>query len=139
MLDIGAGHGALTRHAVAAGARVIAIELHAGRAEQLRRRFVDQPVSVVEVDARSLLLPHRPFRVVANPPFGVSTELVRLLLRPGSALIAADLVLQRAAVHRLVDQSRGGRWKLTAGLDVPRHAFQPAPHVDAAVLRIRRS
>ncbi|EUA72289.1 putative ribosome methyltransferase [Mycobacteroides abscessus subsp. bolletii 1513] len=29
-MDLGAGHGALTAHLVAAGARVLAVELHPG-------------------------------------------------------------------------------------------------------------
>nr|UXC93975.1 truncated ribosome methyltransferase [Mycobacteroides abscessus subsp. abscessus] len=32
VVDLGAGHGALTAHLVAAGARVLAVELHPGRA-----------------------------------------------------------------------------------------------------------
>ena len=37
VLDIGAGAGAITRPLVAAGARVIAVELHPGRAAMLQR------------------------------------------------------------------------------------------------------
>ena len=140
VLDIGAGHGALTRHLVAAGARVIAIEPHAARADRLRERFADQPVSVVEATADAFRLPRRPFRVVANPPFSISTALVRELLTPHSELRAADLVLQRATVRRLVESRPvwRSRFWLAEGARVPRRAFMPSPRVDAAVLVIRR-
>jgi len=142
VLDIGAGTGALTAHLVRAGARVIAVELHPGRAAVLRQRFGE--VTVVRADALSLRLPSRPFRVVANPPYGVTASLLRLLLAPGTRLVAADLVLQRAVVLRYAGGCGPGatRWarayRATAGLALPRRAFEPPPHVDSAVLVIRR-
>jgi 23S rRNA (adenine-N6)-dimethyltransferase len=54
----------------------------------------------VHADAASIRLPGRPFRVVASPPYGISCGLLRTLLAPGSRLVAADLVLQRAVVRK---------------------------------------
>ena len=138
VLDVGAGRGALTRPLVAAGARVLAFELHPGRARGLRESFAAAPVTVVEVDAAELLLPRRPFRVVANPPYGMTSALVRRLLAPRSLLVAADLVVQRSAARRLAALGGGGRFELSVGRSVPRSAFVPPPQVDSAVLRIRR-
>jgi 23S rRNA (adenine-N6)-dimethyltransferase len=135
VLDIGAGEGALTAHLVRAGAQVVAVELNAQRACVLRERFPG--VTVVHADAESLRLPGRPFRVVANPPYGISSGLLRTLLAPGSRLTAADLVLQRAVVRRYASGA-ARRFSLTAGLALPRRAFLPPPQVDSAVLVIRR-
>ena len=138
VLDIGAGKGALTEHLVAAGARVLAIELHPQRAAYLRRRFATAEVTVVEVDAgNSLLLPHRPFRVVANPPYHISGALLRTLTQRGSRLVRADLVLQKAFARRAAETVRGP-WHARTGLTVPRHAFQPRPQVDSTVLVLTR-
>jgi 23S rRNA (adenine-N6)-dimethyltransferase len=161
VLDIGAGQGALTEPLVRAGARVIAVELHPGRAEALRRRFSTandnstasasgnvstsgngrassvSGVTVVQADAASLRLPRRPFRVVASPPYGITADLLSLLLAPGSRLVAADLVLQRAAVRKYAARRVRG-CRVTEGLAVPRRAFTPPPRVDSAVLVIRR-
>jgi len=139
VFDIGAGHGALTTHLVAAGARVVAVELHADRVAQLRRRFAGEPVTVVHGDATALRLPGRPFRVVASPPYGISSALLRLLLAPRSALARADLVLQRAVVRRYVEgrSALGGRWDARVGQLLPRRAFRPPPQVDSAVLVVR--
>ena len=49
VLDIGAGEGALTAPLIRAGARVVAVELHPGRAARLRHRFGD--ITVVHADA----------------------------------------------------------------------------------------
>ena len=135
VLDIGAGEGALTAHLVRAGARVVAVELDPRRARVLRERFPG--ITVVHADAASLRLPSRPFRVVASPPYGISSTLLRTLLAPGSSLAAADLVLQRAVVRRYASGT-ARRFSLTAGLTLPRRAFLPPPHVDSAVLVIRR-
>lgn len=135
VLDLGAGEGALTGHLLAAGARVIAVELHPGRAATTRARFPD--ATVVHADVITFGLPKRPFRVVANPPYSISASLLRTLLAPGSALTAADLVLQRAVVLKYA--ARPPRWfSMTAGARLPRHAFAPPPRVDSAVLVVRR-
>lgn len=140
VLDIGAGKGALTTHLVRAGARVLAIELHPGRVDHLRRRFAGDDVSVVQADAgTSLRLPHRPFRVVSSPPYAISSALLRALTRPGSRMISADLVLQRAFVRRAASPGSHGKWIMEAGRSLPRDAFVLAPRVDSAVLVIRRA
>jgi 23S rRNA (adenine-N6)-dimethyltransferase len=141
VLDIGAGRGALTAPLLDAGARVIAVERHPGRAASLRERFAGRDVVVIEGDALAMRLPRRPFRVVASPPYAVSSPLLRLLLAPGSRLTAADLVLQRAAARRFCtdDRHRTGRhWELRLGLSLPRRAFTPPPRVDSVVLVARR-
>jgi 23S rRNA (adenine-N6)-dimethyltransferase len=144
VLDIGAGQGALTAELVERGARVIAVELHPARVRQLCRRFAGLPVTVVHADAVAMRLPRRPFRVVASPPYAISSPLLRLLLAPSSRLTAADLVLQRAVVRRYTGgqaagSGRSGRqWRVRAGRTLPRRAFRPSPQVDSAVLVVRR-
>jgi 23S rRNA (adenine-N6)-dimethyltransferase len=140
VLDLGAGTGALTAPLLDAGAHVVAVELHAARLSELRARYGDR-VIVVRADLRELRLPRRPFRVVASPPYPLTTELVRTLLS-SDRLVAADLVLQRAAARRLAARPPGARhlrgYRLEVGLAVPRSAFRPPPRVDSAVLRIVR-
>lgn len=137
VLDIGAGEGALTGHLLATGARVVAVELNAGRVRVLRQRFPD--ATVVHIDAARLRLPGRPFRVVANPPFALTSELLWMLLTRDSRLTAADLVLQRAVVRKYIARGTAARrFSMTAGLALPRRAFHPRPRVDCAVLTVRR-
>jgi len=95
VLDVGAGTGALTRPLVNRGARVIAFELHPTRAQDLRRNFTNDNVTVVQADGADVRLPRRPFRVVANPPFGICVALLRRLTAPGSRLIRADIIVPR--------------------------------------------
>jgi 23S rRNA (adenine-N6)-dimethyltransferase len=103
-------------------------------------RFAGAPVTVVRADALAIHLPARPFRVVANPPFAITAALLRLLLEPGTRLLRADLVLQRAVVRRYAAAPPHWcrRWHTAAGLALPRRAFRPPPTVDSAVLEISR-
>jgi 23S rRNA (adenine-N6)-dimethyltransferase len=144
VLDLGAGRGAITGALVSAGAQVVAVELHPARAQELRRRFAEAPVTVVRADACDLRLPRRPFRVVANPPFGITTALLRRLLSPGSRLLSADVVVPPAAAARWAAGRAPGsrRWSQVFSLRVvrqlPRDVFRPPAPGSAAVLRIER-
>jgi 23S rRNA (adenine-N6)-dimethyltransferase len=132
--------GALVR----AGARVIAVELHPTRVRVLRRRFACAPVTVVQADAADLWLPATPFRVVANPPFGITTALLRRLLGPHSRLVAADVVVPlpvaaRWAAGRAPGARRWGQvFDAVVVRRLPPDAFVPPPRAAAGVLRLER-
>lgn len=134
MLDLGAGSGALTAPLLAAGARVLAVELHPGRVEQLLRRFpAGGPGSgaAVEVRRGDLLttpLPQAPYRVVANPPWSLLESLRERLLRSPS-LIRADIVVPRWVARKWARQYP----RIGIGGSVPREAFCPSAPAGAAV------
>ena len=137
-MDPGAGTGSLTVPLLDAGAHVIAVELHSRRSADLRGRLAGRDVAVVTSDLRGFRLPARPFRVVANPPFGLTAAVLSML---GSArsLTRADLVLQRGVVRQLETGGRRSTRRLTERrlLDLPRTAFVPRPPVDSSVVTLR--
>lgn len=134
VLDLGAGHGALTAPLLAAGARVVAVEDDRKAAAILRARCPE--AKVVEGDLLAVPLPRRPYRVVANLPFSTTTATLRRLLA-SPTLVRADLVVQRGAA---IGWSRRHhrRFALTVGPTIRAHRFRPAPRVDAAVLTVTR-
>jgi 23S rRNA (adenine-N6)-dimethyltransferase len=143
VLDIGAGRGSIAAALLEAGARVIAIEAHPDRLRYLRERFGSDLV-VVQADASDLRLPRRPYRVVSNPPFAISTMLLKRLLQPGSRLVRADLILQDQSARRWSGPHAPGasRWQrdffAVPRARVPPSAFRPPPPVPTRVLRIER-
>jgi 23S rRNA (adenine-N6)-dimethyltransferase len=145
VLDVGAGSGVITGALLQAGARVIAVELHPRRVAQLRERFDGQRVTVVRADATDLRLPRRPFTVVANPPFSVTTSLLRRLTAPSSHLERASLILPTwAAMRWAAGRGAGGqgarrRFAYTRGPTVPARAFRPAAPNPTAVLLVTRT
>ncbi len=151
VLDLGAGRGALTIAAARAGARVLAVELDPVWTKQLRRRAtaleVDHLVEVVEQDLRRVPLPTGSYRVIANPPFRLTTSiLARLFDEPDSGPWRADLVLQREVAHKraisppttLRSAAWAPWWTFELGEIVPRTAFRPMPGTNAAILVARR-
>jgi 23S rRNA (adenine-N6)-dimethyltransferase len=144
VLDIGAGTGALTRPLLDRGARVVAFELHPGRAAELRRSLGRRGLTVVVADAANLRLPRQPFRVVANPPFAVSTAVLRRLVSPGSALVRADIVVPGHTGTRWTSGRAPGaaRWlrtfEVSTGRPLPRSAFSPPPPRGVTLLVIQR-
>ena len=140
VVDVGAGRGVITAALVQAGARVVAVEMHPGRAAGLRARFADAPVTVVRADASDLWLPRRPFSVVANPPFGIATALVRRLTARGSRLERAAMVLPGWAVHRFTARGpdRRAPFAFSPGPGIPPTAFRPPATTPTRVLTIRR-
>jgi 23S rRNA (adenine-N6)-dimethyltransferase len=144
ILDVGAGDGAITAALVDRRARVVAVELHPARAALLRQRFAGQPVVVVQADARDLWLPRRPFGVVANPPFGVVTQLLRRLMAPGSRLERASLAVPLHVAERWSSGNVPGsvRWRasfdVAVGARIARSEFSPRAVDDIAVLEISR-
>lgn len=143
VIDIGAGDGGITVELLRRGAHVIAVELHPGRAADLKARFAEQRVIVVRADAADLRLPRRPFKVVANLPFSVTTSTLRRLTSPGSRLQRATLVVPSWAAGRwAAGRGAGGggvaaRFGFESGGVVPAHAFSPPPPRDARVLVVQ--
>jgi 23S rRNA (adenine-N6)-dimethyltransferase len=132
VVDLGAGEGALTRPLERAGCRVLAVELHRGRASLLREAFEGSRVAVLELDVEDFRWPGHPFRVVANPPYAGINALVRRLLASPS-LRSADLVVAEGAARGLLRRHE----RLVRGPRVPARAFRNHAPGDARVLRIR--
>jgi 23S rRNA (adenine-N6)-dimethyltransferase len=151
IVDVGAGTGALTLPLAAAGAHVLAIERDPRLCRVLQaaieREGLGSRVQVRRADLRAVRWPRQPYRVVANPPFALTTVLLsRLLDDPGRGPVRADLLLQRdAARERAATPATTLRtaawspwWRFSLGEDVPRSAFRPPPSVDAAWLTVER-
>jgi 23S rRNA (adenine-N6)-dimethyltransferase len=150
VVDIGAGTGALAVPCADAGARVIAIEHDPVWAERLRAGAAardDGLITVVHADARTHSLPDEPFRVVASPPFSMSSELLgRLLDHPDRGPYRCDVVLQLDVVRKRATGPPGDLrtaawapwWRFEIGPQLSRTSFRPVPAVDAAVLTIHQ-
>jgi 23S rRNA (adenine-N6)-dimethyltransferase len=141
--DLGAGTGAVTAALLTAGVRVVAVECDSNLARKLRARFAGQPVHVIEADLRDVRFA-APFKVVANPPFNVTAELLRRLLAPDGPESAA-IVLQREAAWKYAGlrptagSLEARPWfELDIAQPFSRHDFVPVPAVDIALLRMAK-
>ena len=152
VVEVGPGLGVLTRRLLAAGASVLAVELDARLAEYLRRELygVDR-FELVEADALSLhpreMFPGERFKVVANIPYHITSPLLHAFLE-GERPPALTVLLVQLEVAERVAAPPGQMSYLSVFVQnvasaevvarVPAAAFEPAPDVDSAVLRLRR-
>ncbi|MBA2481633.1 MAG: hypothetical protein H0V44_13290 [Planctomycetes bacterium] len=108
VLEVGAGRGALTAALLKAKAVVHAIERDPERCRHLEQRFAQEITrgSLIIHSGDALAIAPAltgPWRVVANPPFNLTSSLVRrwLLNPPGDPPTAIDVVLQYEAGKKL--------------------------------------
>ena len=152
VLEIGPGHGALTRHLAGSGATVTAVELDDDLAAALTERYQDDPrVTIVHddilsVELSSLTADWGRTRVVGNIPYNITTPIIFRLLR---LPYPADIVLTvQAEVAARIMSGPGTRvyGALSVGVaiharvervcKVPRQAFRPVPRVDSVAIRV---
>jgi 16S rRNA (adenine1518-N6/adenine1519-N6)-dimethyltransferase len=152
VVEVGPGLGVLTRRLLAAGASVLAVELDTRLAEYLRRELygVDR-FELIEADALDLhpreLFPGEPFKLVANIPYHITSPLLHAFLE-GERPPELTVLLVQLEVAERVAAPPGGMSYLSVFAQnvadveivarVPAGAFEPAPAVDSAVLRLRR-
>jgi len=146
VLDIGAGFGFLTRFLAQRCRMVVAVELDSKVAAALRVLLKDLPnVVVVEGDVLNVPLP--PFnKVVAVPPYGISSHLIQWLFR--KPLQCVVLVLQKEFAQKLAAPIGSENYSWLTVLtyyyfdvelldEVPRHAFYPPPEVDSTIVLLK--
>ncbi len=152
VVEIGPGLGVLTRRLLAAGASVVAVEVDPRLAEYLRRELygIDR-FEMIEADALSIhpreLFPGQPIKVVANIPYHITSPLLHAFLE-GDRPPELTVLLVQLEVAERVAAPPGAMSYLSVFAQnvadaevlarVPATAFEPAPKVDSAVLRLRR-
>jgi len=152
VVEVGPGLGVLTRRLLAAGARVLAVELDPRLAAYLRRELgAVESFELIEADALSLhpreIFPGEPFKLVANIPYHITSPLLHAFLEGERPPDLAVLLVQREVAER-VAAAPGGMSYLSVFVQnvasaevaaiVPADAFEPAPEVDSAILALRR-
>ncbi len=109
VVEIGAGSGVITSALSSRVREVIAIEPDAIMAAKLRENLSKRGISnvkVVEKDFRDFELPGEPYKVFANPPFHISSEIVHKLIEADNPPEAFYLILQKQFALKLLNTDR---------------------------------
>jgi 23S rRNA (adenine-N6)-dimethyltransferase len=148
VVEFGAGYGRLTEQLARRAGHVVAVEHDARLAARLASRTGHLGnVTVLTADALAVRLPSSPFRVIANPPFGITAPLLgRLLDQAATTLSRADLVVAWGAALALTGvfgpAHKAAPWQARYEFlllrRLPATVFEPPPSVDAALVSIRR-
>ena len=154
IVEIGAGHGALTEPLMERAQQLIALELDRDLIGGLRQRFCQSPkFQIIEADALnfdfcSLVATGRRMSIVANLPYDISTPILQRLIEQRGCISELVLMLQREVIDRITAQpgnsDRGYFSVLVQAyceveplFDVPPTAFKPVPKVWSSVARFR--
>lgn len=153
LVEIGPGQGALTEGLLGGGAQLDVIELDLDLIPILTAKFGGNPRfrlnqgDALKFDFASLAGGERSLRVVGNLPYNISTPLIFHLLEHAALIRDMHFMLQKEVVERLAAEPGGGDWgrlsimvqyhcRVEHLFNVGPGAFNPAPKVDSAIVRL---
>lgn len=145
ILEIGPGLGTLTELLTERAAQVVAVEFDARLAAELPGRVPAANLRVVTQDILSFDLTTLPagYKVVANIPYYLTSNLIRVLSESANPPSQAALLVQKEVAQRVVagpgdmsllSVSAQFYWDVTLGMLVPAELFTPPPKVDSQIL-----
>jgi 16S rRNA (adenine1518-N6/adenine1519-N6)-dimethyltransferase len=153
-IEIGPGHGEMTRHLAKRARRLIAVEADPRLAEALRAQIASHPaewpnVEVAEGDVLSLdlaaLARQERFRVYGNLPYYITSPILHHLFQWADRVASIHIVIQLEVAERVAAKpgSRDYGYLSVAcqfyghpeiALKIPPGAFRPPPKVDSALI-----
>ncbi|MBD8976913.1 16S rRNA (adenine(1518)-N(6)/adenine(1519)-N(6))-dimethyltransferase RsmA [Veillonella magna] len=153
VLEIGPGIGTLTQGLAQSGAAVTAVELDRRLLEVLDTTLAQYDnVRIIHGDVLKVNIPeimnHKPFKVVANLPYYITTPIIMSLLEMKLPIERLVVMVQREVAERMVAQPGTKAYgalsvavqyytEPSIVMDVPPRAFMPAPEVTSAVICCR--
>jgi 16S rRNA (adenine1518-N6/adenine1519-N6)-dimethyltransferase len=148
VLEIGPGLGTLTRKLLDRSAHVIAVEFDQDLADQLPGRVKSDDLEVIYSDILRFDLSSLPadYKVVANIPYYLTSNLIRVLSESTNPFSTAAILIQKEVAERVA--AKPGQMSLLSvsaqfycdvslGPVVPAAMFTPPPKVDSQVLVLR--
>ncbi len=152
-IEIGAGHGEMTRHLVATGRPVIAVELDPPLAQTLSKLASEFPNltvhhnDVLKTNLRELASGRR-VKIYGNLPYYITSPILHHFFEFADLIDEIHIVIQLEVAFRLVarpgTRDYGYLSVLTQyfsrpsiELKIPRGAFRPPPEVGSALVSMR--
>ena len=147
VLEIGPGPGTLTTQLVRRASQVIAVEFDAALARDLPKRVPAANLKVVQQDILRFDLGQLPtgYTVVANIPYYLTSNLLRVLCEAPNHFSQAALLVQKEVAQRvcaapgamsLLSVSIQFYCQASLGAVVPARLFTPPPKVDSQILML---
>ena len=158
VLEIGPGIGTMTQYLAERAARVVAVEIDEGLIPILQETLKDYGnvtlirADILKVDIKELAQEYgggRPFKVVANLPYYITTPIVMGLLEGDAPVESITVMVQKEVADRM--QAGPGSKDYGAlslavqyyadpyiAANVPPNCFIPRPNVGSAVIRLTR-
>jgi 16S rRNA (adenine1518-N6/adenine1519-N6)-dimethyltransferase len=149
VVEIGPGRAALTAPLMQRLDHLSVIEIDRDLAARLRTQYPAARLNVLQADALAVDFTQfgPDLRVIGNLPYNISSPLLFHLLGVADQVRDQHFMLQREVIDRLVAQPATSdygrlsvmlqaRYRMEKLFDVPAIAFEPAPRVVSAVVRM---
>ena len=152
VLEIGPGCGSLTKHLCRRAGHVLSVELDE-RLIPLLNAFMaeEKNLTVLQGDIMAVDLPKiteplsKPFAVVANIPYYITTPLITRLLTSGLDISRLALMVQKEVADKILSSPGDEGWGPLAircrymcepyrAMEVPAACFTPPPKVDSTFI-----
>lgn len=145
VLEIGPGLGTLTRKLVVSAKDVVAVEFDERLARELPSRVESDNLKVVQQDILGFDLTSMPagYKVVANIPYYLTSNLIRVLSESSNPPQRAVLLIQKEVAERvaagpgamsLLSVTAQFYWSVSLGRVVKAELFTPPPKVDSQIV-----
>ena len=145
--DIGAGSGTISAVLATKVKKVVAIEVEPRILETLRQNMAQYDnVTILQKDFLSLPLPTESYKIFANIPFHISSQILHKLTDTPHSLKAAYLIVQKQFARKLLIDSDYFTGQLGAMIapwyvarirkPLRRTNYWPHPNVDTVLLEI---
>jgi len=149
VLEIGPGLGTLTRKLVKAVDQVMAVEFDERLARELSGRVTADNLRVQQQDILKFDLTQMPagYKVIANIPYYLTSNLVRVLSESSNQPAKAVLLIQKEVAERvaakpgamsLLSVTAQFYWQVSLARVVEAELFTPPPKVDSQILILSR-
>lgn len=149
VLEIGPGLGHLTKELIARAGGVIAVEKDEALAASLKNNLSSDKLDLLTADILKFDLTKLPkdYKVVANIPYYLTSNLLRILAESANPPELMVLLVQKEVAERIT--ATQGQMSLLAvsvqlyylpdlGLVIPAEVFEPPPKVDSQVVILKR-
>ena len=146
--DLGAGTGVITSALARRCRRVLAIEIEPATMIKLRQNVGElDNVTIIEKDILKLQLPSEPYKIFANIPFALSSEVVRKFTNTSNPPKSMYLIVQKQFARKLIPGNDHFTSELSAEIapwfavrirkNLRKYDFTPPPGVDTVLLEIK--
>lgn len=154
VLEIGTGLGTLTEQLSHLCAHVSTVEIDDTLIPILQVTFSHmRNVSLIHgnimtLDINEITRNMRPYHVVANIPYYITTDLINKLILQAEGVASISVMVQKEAAERITAKPGTGQYGMLAVVtsiygtasvvaDVPSECFKPRPKVDSSFVTIR--
>ena len=154
VIEIGPGHGALTKPFLARGARVIAVEIDPRLVMGLEEKFAGSPgleivpANILNVDLGELIAGRSedPVLLAGNLPYYITSPILKKTFAVADRVYQAAFLMQEEVASRVVAKRGDSDYGFLSVLcqlysepeslfSVPAEAFRPPPKVSSALVR----